>query len=119
MDRRTPTKLLKSKHRKLIREETKPYFKELIISAKMKLTQRQKDVAELFLAGHTQQNIGNIIGIHQTSVHKCLFGNLLYSEQYVGKRYGGLLQKIKKHSSKSIRAKRLWEKLNKLASIDD
>ncbi|MFZ4795890.1 MAG: helix-turn-helix transcriptional regulator [Bacteroidia bacterium] len=58
------------------------------------LTDRQKQVIELSMAGFTQNEIAKKLGINQTSVHKVLKGNIDYKNEK--KRYGGAFKKITK-----------------------
>jgi predicted transcriptional regulator len=50
--------------------------------------------------GMTQQEIANHYGIQQSCITKSLNGNTVYvnangrDEKYIGKRYGGIIQKL-------------------------
>ena len=59
-----------------------------------KLTIRQAEVVYMFLEGKTQMEIAKALGVHQTSVHKCLKGNIDYTNGK--KRYGGAIKKLRK-----------------------
>ena len=58
------------------------------------LTQRQSEVITLRLKDLTQIQIAEKLGIHQTTVHKLLMGNIDYANGK--KRYGGAIKKLKK-----------------------
>lgn len=58
------------------------------------LTVRQKEVVLLRLQGKTQIQIAEGLGIHQTTVHKLLMGNIDYANGK--KRYGGAIKKLKR-----------------------
>lgn len=62
------------------------------------LTQRQSEVITLRLKDLTQIQIAEKLGIHQTTVHKLLMGNIDYANGK--KRYGGAIKKLKKMCSK-------------------
>jgi len=57
------------------------------------LTEHQRKIFELHLAGKTQVKIAKELGIHQTSVHKALHGNQDYNYD---KKHGGIYRKILK-----------------------
>lgn len=59
------------------------------------LTERQSVVIRMTIDGYTQSEIAKILNCNQSSVHKCLYGNVDYS-QPKNKRYGGFYKKIKK-----------------------
>lgn len=63
------------------------------------LTDRQAEVIGLRLKGSTQIQIAEELGIHQTTVHKLLSGNIDYANGK--KRYGGAIKKLKKHCAKN------------------
>jgi len=58
------------------------------------LTRRQAEVVKLRLEGKTQIQIAEQLGIHQTTVHKLLMGNIDYANGK--KRYGGAIKKLTK-----------------------
>lgn len=62
------------------------------------LTERQAEVIILRLKDLTQIQIAEKLGIHQTTVHKLLMGNIDYANGK--KRYGGAIKKLKKICSK-------------------
>lgn len=57
------------------------------------LTDRQKEIVGLYLAGNTQQKIGDEIGITQGSVSLAWHGVL---DAKRGKYYGGILKKLRR-----------------------
>lgn len=63
------------------------------------LTPRQAEVVKLRLEGKTQIQIAEQLGVHQTTIHKLLSGNLDYSNGR--KRYGGAIKKLKKICAKN------------------
>ena len=90
-------KALYSPHAKLRREKVQHYINKIIeFSEELKLTERQKQVLELIFSGVSQKDTAKILGIHQTSVQKCLFGNLVCSGKYKDCRHGGILAKVRK-----------------------
>jgi predicted transcriptional regulator len=62
------------------------------------LTKRQAEVISLRLRDFTQIQIAEELGVHQTTIHKLLMGNIDYSNGK--KRYGGAIKKLKKICSK-------------------
>lgn len=81
-----------------------------------KFTDRQLSVLALWERGCTQQEIASNLGIHQTSIHKCLFGNLNYHGPYIGCRYGGVLAKVKKQIHQ-MGLDREWEEFKQLSGL--
>lgn len=69
-------------------------LKEVVRLINTRLTRRQAEVITLRLEGKTQIQIADELGIHQTTVHKLLMGNIDYSNGK--KRYGGAIKKLKK-----------------------
>jgi len=67
---------------------------EVIRIINSSLTKRQTEVVTLRLEGLTQSQIADKLGVHQTTVHKLLQGNIDYSNGK--KRYGGAIKKLKK-----------------------
>jgi DNA-binding CsgD family transcriptional regulator len=60
-------------------------------------TDRQRTILHLWLSGkYTQEQIGEICGVCQTTVYKTLNGNHTYYPGNRVRRYGGLLKKIGK-----------------------
>jgi hypothetical protein len=106
---------LYSPQAKLRRSEVGSLVKKLVrITKRYKLTKNQQEILTLILLGYTQEEVGVKLGIHQTSVHKALFGNLVYSGKYAGRRYGGIFAKLKKIGEKEVAAYEIWDKLKQM-----
>jgi len=106
---------LYSPQAKLRHAEVSDLVKALIrITKKYKLTKRQQEVLTLIFLGYTQEEVGVKLGIHQTSIHKVLFGNLVYNGKYAGRRHGGILAKLKKIGEKEVEAREIWNKLKQM-----
>jgi len=109
------TQALYSPQAKLRRMETSDLVKSMLrISRTLNLTQRQKEVLGLILAGFTQEDVGRILGISQTSVHKILFGNLVYHGRYAGRRHGGILAKLRKVGEREEAVNEIWNRIKVL-----
>jgi len=78
------------------------------------LTQRQMEVVNLRLEGRTQVEIAEILGIHQTTVHKTLSGNIDYKNGEV--RYGGAIKKLKKMCARDERVLEILQKIDEVRS---
>lgn len=84
------------------------------------LTSRQAEVVMLRLEGKTQIQIAEQLGIHQTTVHKLLMGNIDYANGR--KRYGGAIKKLKKMCSRDVKIVDILQKMENLKSkepLDD
>jgi len=79
---------------------------------KSSLTDRQAEVIGLRLKGNTQIQIAEELGIHQTTVHKLLSGNIDYANGK--KRYGGAIKKLKKHCAKNPIILEILQKMDDL-----
>jgi hypothetical protein len=79
-----------------IEDKRKDLFDAVILMARRCLTCHQLSILELFLNGLTQSEMGKRLGVGQSSIHKALFGNLVYSGPYKGRRHGGIIRKLKK-----------------------
>jgi transcriptional regulator len=83
------------------------------------LTERQKEVVKLYASGKTQIEIAKTLGVNQSSITKCINGNVDYKNKDTkGKpiTYGGVrlkLQKIVKEDQK------VNEILQKIADLRD
>lgn len=67
----------------------------IIEEAPKVLTSKQWAVLQLWLTGrYTQQQIGDMTGSHQTSIHKILNGNDVYAPDGSKVRHGGVLRKL-------------------------
>lgn len=97
------------------------------------LTERQREVVLLRLKGKTQTQIAEELGIHQTTVHKILSGNLDYrycnninklgnngkkkggsNNRSEPKRYGGVERKLKKLCFKDEKIIEILDKMEYL-----
>lgn len=76
------------------------------------LTTKQRQIFRCVLRGMTQQEIGRSCGIHQTSVHKALHGNLIYAGSDAGKRFGGLFWKLAKIAACNVEVRDILEQLS-------
>lgn len=90
-------------------------MKEIYRIINENLTPHQAEVVLLRLKGLTQIQIAEQLQVHQTTIHKCLSGNLDYN--HGKKRYGGALKKIKKICDKDAKVLKLLEKINDLKNI--
>lgn len=80
------------------------------------LTKRQEEVITLRLKDLTQIQIAEKLGIHQTTVHKLLMGNIDYANGK--KRYGGAIKKLKKVCSKDEKILEILEEMERLRARD-
>lgn len=80
------------------------------------LTERQAEVVMLRLQDMTQTQIACKLGIHQTTVHKLLMGNIDYANGR--KRYGGAIKKLQKICSKDNKVKNILIKMEELRAVD-
>lgn len=80
------------------------------------LTKRQREVVMLRLQGKTQTQIAEDLGIHQTTVHKLLMGNIDYANGK--KRYGGAIKKLKKLCAEDERILEILNKIEELRTHD-
>lgn len=78
------------------------------------LTKRQREVVTLRLQGKTQIQIADQLGIHQTTVHKLLCGNIDY--YHSKKRYGGAIKKLQKVCDKDEKIQSILEEMGNLKS---
>lgn len=67
------------------------------------LTEKQQAVVKLHLEGLTQEQIATKLGVNQSTVTKSLYGNINYT---TGKKYGGILPKLKKTIERAQNGKR-------------
>ncbi len=75
------------------------------------LTDRQKTVLALTFCGMTQERIAHLLGIHQTTIHKTIHGNLVYAGPHKGRRYGGALWRLAKAAVKRADVRDLLEQI--------
>ena len=91
-----------------LREELLERLKKIV---RDKLTEHQRKIILLFLSGNTQEEIASVLKIHQTGVHKALHGNIDYKSG--GKRYGGIVKKLKKICFDDEKIKDLLKRIEK------
>ena len=91
-------------------------MKEVLRIINTNLTERQCEVVTLRLQGLTQIQIAEQLGVHQTTVHKLLMGNIDYTNGK--KRYGGAIKKLKKVCSKDKEVMRILEKMEEMRGWD-
>jgi len=92
-------------------------LKEVLRIIKTDLTERQCEVVTLRLQGLTQIQIAEQLGIHQTTVHKLLMGNIDYANGK--KRYGGAIKKLKKICYKDEKVLKILEEMDDIRAKDD
>jgi DNA-binding CsgD family transcriptional regulator len=100
-----------------LRDQLKVEFWKL---AEKVLTPRQYQIICMLRAGMTQQEIANHYGIQQSCITKSLNGNTVYvnangrDEKYIGKRYGGIIQKLTRIIDKDPIFLELFQKITDL-----
>jgi len=69
--------------------------KRVLDLVKIHCTEHQKRIFGLVSDGYTQMEIADMLGIQQSSVTKCIVGNVTYDN---GKKssYGGIIRKMKR-----------------------
>jgi DNA-binding CsgD family transcriptional regulator len=90
-------------------------IKEVLRIVNTELTKRQSEVVNLRLQNMTQIQIAEKLGIHQTTVHKLLMGNIDYVNGK--KRYGGAMKKLKKLCTKDKKILEMLKKMEELRAI--
>ena len=68
---------------------------------------------EYFIQGRTQREIAEITGLHQTSIHKHLHGNIIYKDNIPIQTHGGLIRKLQKFASEDQYALDLQSKIQR------
>lgn len=81
------------------------------------LTSRQAQVVTLRLEGKTQIQIAEELGIHQTTVHKTLMGNIDYANNK--KCYGGAIKKLQKLCYKNTEIQEILDEMEELRAKDN
>lgn len=95
--RTVPATQLFMPYAKLNREVVRRKFRRLVrLVGREQFTDKQFRIIACWEMGMTQLQTASHLGIHQTSVNKHWFGNLLYGGPYIGARHGGILAKVKK-----------------------
>ncbi len=92
-----------------IMELRKTLMNEIYRLIKTILTERQKEVINLRLNGLTQVEIAEALGIHQTTVHKTISGNIDYKNGEA--RYGGAIKKLQKACIRDDKIKDLLKRI--------
>jgi transposase len=88
-------------------------MKEVLRIIDSNLTPRQREVVTLRLQGKTQMQIADELGVHQTTIHKLLNGNLDYSS-CKKMRYGGATKKLQKVCAKDERVLSILKEMDEL-----
>jgi predicted XRE-type DNA-binding protein len=101
-----------SKHSEEFYELKSRLMKEVLRIINSSLTPRQCEVVTLRLQGKTQIQIAEQLGIHQTTVHKLIQGNIDYSNGK--KRYGGAIKKLKKLCAKDDKVLKILEEMRQI-----
>ena len=74
------------------------------------LTQKQYDVYSRYSTGlYTQQQVAAQLGIDQSSVHKQMFGNIIYKPGLPPRRSGGAIYRIQLWCSSDARVQELLQ----------
>jgi len=92
-------------------------MKEVRRLIKSVLTKRQAQVMALRLQGKTQIEIGQRLGIHQTTVHKTISGNIDYGNG--GACYGGAIKKLRKMCLKDERVLAILKRIGEVYAEED
>lgn len=91
-------------------------IKEVLRIINTCLTERQAEVIGLRLKDLTQIQIAEKLGVHQTTVHKLLMGNIDYANGK--KRYGGAIKKLKKLCAKDFKIIEILNEMEELRARD-
>jgi predicted transcriptional regulator len=75
-------------------------------------TERQLIVMKYHCQGYTQMEIAKMLNVNQSSITKCLNGNVDY--KHGQKVYGGLKKKLKKHIEKDEVIQSLLKRMDEL-----
>ncbi len=81
------------------------------------LSPRQKEIVKMYAAGKTQMEIAKKLGVNQSSITKCIHGNVDYKnrdEKGKPTNYGGLAQKLKKIADEDERLTAVISKIREL-----
>lgn len=98
----------------------KELMTELLKIIQNNLTERQCEITLKTLEGKTQMQIAREMGVHQTTVHKGLKGNLDYQnftkengvKRY--KRYGGAIKKLQKICEKNSKIQEILKRMDEI-----
>ena len=105
-----------SKYSERFDELREQLLQEVIAVINSGLTKRQAQVVTLRLEGKTQIQIAEELGIHQTTVHKTLMGNIDYANNR--KCYGGAIKKLKKLCAKKSEIQDILDEMETLRAKD-
>jgi len=92
---------------------------EVMRLVRTRLTPNQGRVVALTLAGRTQAEIAQQLGCHQTSVHKCLKGNIDYRYPNGPRRHGGAIKRLQVLCAKDKKVCKILEEMKKLRDEED
>lgn len=101
-----------SKHSEEFYAMKQELLKEVLRIVRTELTIRQAEVVTLRLQGLTQIQIADKLGVHQTTIHKLLMGNIDYANGR--KRYGGAIKKLRKICAKDLKVLEILSKMEEL-----
>jgi len=85
------------------------------------LTDRQKEVVKLYASGKTQIEIAKTLGVNQSSITKCINGNVDYkNKDNKGKpiTYGGVRLKLQKIVKEDAKVNEILQKIADLRDSD-
>ena len=105
-----------AKYSERFHELRQQLMKEVLRIINTNLTERQCEVITLRLEGKTQIQIAEQLGVHQTTVHKLLMGNIDYANGK--KRYGGAIKKLKKICEKDAVVLEILEEMESLRATE-
>jgi hypothetical protein len=102
-----------------IQDELKCRF---LILAELNCSKRQFEIIQLLLKNKTQEEIGNILKINQSSVQKSIYGNDSYYRNLKGERLiykvGGIVKKLKKAIADDEQCQKLFNELSEIIEED-
>lgn len=101
-----------AKHSERFDELRSQLIEEVLRLVKTGLTERQSEVVQLRLMGKTQIQIAEELGVHQTTVHKLISGNIDYKNGK--KRYGGAIKKLRKLCDRDENIQLILEEMEEL-----
>jgi predicted transcriptional regulator len=105
-----------SKHSERFDELRDSLLNRVLFVINCGLTGRQAQVITLRLEGKTQIQIAEELGIHQTTVHKTLMGNIDYANNK--KCYGGAIKKLRKLCNKDVEIQVILEEMESIRAKD-
>jgi len=103
-----------------LQDQLKTEYQRLI---KDHLTARQQQILQLSFEGYSQLEIAKMVlnkdggQANQSSITKCLYGNIDYSRKGVKSRYGGVAKKLKRAADNDPVIQRLRAEIQELCSI--